>query len=80
MYRATGRGRACPSEGPRRKSLHDACRLRAGAAPANCFREGEIAAPFGGMNALGFGGCDNGNDALKQDAKMKTIWIELEVS
>lgn len=57
-----------------------AWRLRAEAAPVNCFREGEITAPFAGTNASGSGGSDDGEHALKQHTEMKTIWIELEAS
>ncbi len=43
----------------------------------NCYAEGDITTPFGGMKLSGFGGRDNGIEAFDQYLEMKTIWIDL---
>jgi Aldehyde dehydrogenase family len=51
--------------------------LRAGTVAVNCYIEGDITTPFGGYRMSGFGGRDNGLEALEQYTEVKTIWITL---
>ena len=48
--------------------------IRAGTVSVNCFSEGNIATPFGGYKLSGFGGRDNGVEAIEQYVETKTIW------
>ncbi|MCD8503922.1 MAG: aldehyde dehydrogenase [Burkholderiaceae bacterium] len=51
-----------------------ASRIRAGTVSINGFSEGDISTPFGGYRQSGFGGRDNGLEALDQYQQIKTIW------
>lgn len=48
--------------------------IRAGTVSINGFSEGDITTPFGGYKLSGFGGRDNGLEALDQYQETKTIW------
>lgn len=48
--------------------------IRAGTVSVNGFSEGDITTPFGGYKQSGFGGRDNGLEALDQYQEIKTIW------
>ena len=48
--------------------------IRAGTVSINGFSEGDITTPFGGYKLSGFGGRDNGMEALDQYQETKTIW------
>lgn len=48
--------------------------LKAGTVSINCFSEGDITTPFGGYGQSGFGGRDNGLEAMEQYLQKKTIW------
>ena len=48
--------------------------IRAGTVSINGFSEGDITTPFGGYKLSGFGGRDNGFEALDQYLETKTIW------
>ncbi|WHZ19808.1 MAG: Aldehyde dehydrogenase [Rhodanobacteraceae bacterium] len=48
--------------------------IRAGTVSVNGFSEGDITTPFGGYKLSGFGGRDNGLEALDQYLETKTIW------
>ncbi len=50
--------------------------IRAGTVSVNAFSEGDITTPFGGYKQSGFGGRDNGEEALDQYLETKTIWFE----
>lgn len=60
-----------------RNSLRGAKDLKAGTVSVNCYGEGDITTPFGGMKHSGFGGRDNGLEAFEQYLETKTIWIDL---
>ncbi|HET8554561.1 MAG TPA: aldehyde dehydrogenase family protein [Rhodanobacteraceae bacterium] len=51
-----------------------AAAIRAGTISVNGFSEGDITTPFGGYKLSGFGGRDNGMEALDQYRETKTIW------
>jgi len=51
--------------------------VRAGTVAINGYSEGDISTPFGGYKMSGFGGRDNGTEALEQYTELKTIWITL---
>lgn len=51
--------------------------VRAGTVAVNGYSEGDIGTPFGGYKTSGFGGRDNGLEALEQYTQLKTIWITL---
>jgi len=61
------------------KDLKQAIRLanqiQAGTVSINGFSEGDITTPFGGYKQSGFGGRDNGLEALEQYCQTKTIWV-----
>ncbi|WP_323018460.1 aldehyde dehydrogenase [Castellaniella sp.] len=48
--------------------------IQAGTVSINGFSEGDISTPFGGYKQSGFGGRDNGLEALDQYQQTKTIW------
>ncbi|MFT0533787.1 aldehyde dehydrogenase [Castellaniella hirudinis] len=48
--------------------------IQAGTVSINGFSEGDITTPFGGYKQSGFGGRDNGLEALDQYQQTKTIW------
>lgn len=48
--------------------------IRAGTVSVNGFSEGDITTPFGGYKQSGFGGRDNGLEAMDQYQQTKTIW------
>lgn len=50
--------------------------VRAGTVSVNCYSEGDITTPFGGFGISGFGGRDNGLEALDQYTEIKTTWYE----
>jgi gamma-glutamyl-gamma-aminobutyraldehyde dehydrogenase len=54
--------------------------VRAGTVAINGYSEGDISTPFGGYKMSGFGGRDNGIEALEQYTELKTIWITLRDS
>jgi gamma-glutamyl-gamma-aminobutyraldehyde dehydrogenase len=49
--------------------------IRAGTVAVNGYSEGDISTPFGGYRSSGFGGRDNGLEALDQYTELKTIWL-----
>ncbi|HWL43709.1 MAG TPA: aldehyde dehydrogenase [Ilumatobacter sp.] len=51
--------------------------IRAGTVAVNGYSEGDISTPFGGYRMSGFGGRDNGLEALEQYTELKTIWLTL---
>lgn len=51
-------------------------RLRAGVVWVNCFEEGDMTIPFGGVKGSGFGR-DKSLHAIDKFTDMKTTWIEL---
>jgi gamma-glutamyl-gamma-aminobutyraldehyde dehydrogenase len=51
--------------------------LRAGTVWVNCFEEGDITVPFGGVKASGFGR-DKSLHAFDKFMDLKTTWIKLE--
>ena len=53
--------------------------FRAGAVGVNACSEGEISTPFGGFNASGIGGRDNGIHAHEQYTELKTIRNDLSI-
>lgn len=58
-------------------ALRTARAIRAGTVAVNGYSEGDITTPFGGYKESGFGGRDNGLEALEQYTEVKTIWITL---
>jgi gamma-glutamyl-gamma-aminobutyraldehyde dehydrogenase len=58
-------------------ALRTARGIRAGTVAVNGYSEGDITTPFGGYRQSGFGGRDNGMEALEQYTETKTIWITL---
>ena len=60
-----------------RKALRGARALSAGTVTVNCYGEGDITTPFGGMKLSGFGGRDNGLEAFDQYLETKTVWVDL---
>lgn len=57
------------------RALRTAARIQAGTVSVNGFSEGDITTPFGGYKQSGFGGRDNGLEALEQYCQTKTVWI-----
>ncbi|CAM4394839.1 MULTISPECIES: aldehyde dehydrogenase family protein [Corynebacterium] len=53
-------------------------RFNAGTVSINGYSEGDIRTPFGGFKQSGFGGKDNGFEALEQFTNQKTIWINAD--
>jgi gamma-glutamyl-gamma-aminobutyraldehyde dehydrogenase len=51
--------------------------VRAGTVAVNGYSEGDISTPFGGYKMSGFGGRDNGLEALEQYTQLKTIWLTI---
>lgn len=51
-------------------------RLRAGVVWVNCFEEGDMTVPFGGVKGSGFGR-DKSLHAMEKFTDLKTTWIEL---
>jgi 4-(gamma-glutamylamino)butanal dehydrogenase len=51
--------------------------IRAGTVSVNCFSEGNLATPFGGYKLSGFGGRDNGLEAIEQYVETKTVWFSI---
>ena len=60
-----------------KRAIRSARAIRAGTVTVNCFGEGDISTPFGGMKQSGFGGRDNGLHAHEQYTQVKTLWIDL---
>lgn len=58
-------------------ALRSARAVRAGTVAVNGYSEGDITTPFGGYKESGFGGRDNGLEALEQYTEVKTIWVTL---
>jgi 4-(gamma-glutamylamino)butanal dehydrogenase len=58
-------------------ALKTARGIRAGTVAVNGYSEGDIGTPFGGYKLSGFGGRDDGLEALEQYTELKTIWIIL---
>lgn len=48
--------------------------FRAGTIAINGYSEGDMTTPFGGYKQSGFGGRDNGLEAMEQYTQLKTIW------
>lgn len=48
--------------------------FRAGTIAVNGYSEGDMSTPFGGYKQSGFGGRDNGLEALDQFSQLKTVW------
>ena len=48
--------------------------LRAGTVWVNCYEEGDMAVPFGGVKLSGFGR-DKSRHALDEYTSLKTTWI-----
>jgi len=57
-----------------RRAQRVARAIQAGTVSVNGFSEGDISTPFGGYKQSGFGGRDNGLEALDQYQQVKTIW------
>lgn len=51
--------------------------VRVGTVAVNGYSESDITTPFGGYRTSGFGGRDNGLEALEQYTELKTIWVSL---
>lgn len=60
-----------------RNAMRGAKDLKAGTVTINCYGEGDITTPFGGLKLSGFGGRDNGMEAFDQYLDTKTIWVDL---
>lgn len=58
-----------------KRAYRVASAIKAGTVSINGFSEGDITTPFGGYKQSGFGGRDNGLEALSQYAQTKTIWV-----
>ncbi|AGP48796.1 gamma-glutamyl-gamma-aminobutyraldehyde dehydrogenase [Psychrobacter sp. G] len=58
-----------------KRAYRVASSIKAGTVSINGFSEGDITTPFGGYKQSGFGGRDNGLEALAQYAQTKTIWL-----
>ena len=58
-----------------KRAYRVASAIKAGTISINGFSEGDITTPFGGYKQSGFGGRDNGLEALAQYAQTKTIWL-----
>jgi gamma-glutamyl-gamma-aminobutyraldehyde dehydrogenase len=58
-------------------ALRMACGIRAGTVAVNGYSEGDITTPFGGYGVSGFGGRDNGLEAMEQYTALKTIWLTI---
>lgn len=58
-------------------ALRTARGIRAGTVAVNGYSEGDITTPFGGYRMSGFGGRDNGLEAMEQYTETKTIWVTL---
>jgi 4-(gamma-glutamylamino)butanal dehydrogenase len=54
--------------------------IKAGTVAINGYSEGDITTPFGGYKMSGFGGRDNGLEALDQYSQVKTIWLTVRPS
>ena len=54
-----------------------ASQIKAGTVTVNCFGEGNVTTPFGGYKMSGFGGRDNGLEALEGFTNTKTIWLDM---
>lgn len=57
------------------RALRVAGAIKAGTVSINGFSEGDITTPFGGYKQSGFGGRDNGLEALEQYCQTKTVWV-----
>ena len=58
-----------------KRAYRVASSIKAGTVSINGFSEGDITTLFGGYKQSGFGGRDNGLEALSQYAQTKTIWL-----
>lgn len=58
-----------------KRAYRVATAIKAGTVSINGFSEGDITTPFGGYKQSGFGGRDNGLEALSQYSQTKTIWL-----
>lgn len=58
-----------------KRAYRVASAIKAGTVSINGFSEGDITTPFGGYKQSGFGGRDNGLEALEQYTQTKTIWV-----
>ena len=57
------------------RAFRVAAAIKAGTVSINGFSEGDITTPFGGYKQSGFGGRDNGLEALSLYTQTKTIWL-----
>ena len=57
---------------------HPCRRLRAGLVWVNCYADGDVTVPFGGVKQSGFGR-DKSLHALDKYSDLKTTWIDLTV-
>lgn len=58
-----------------KRALRVSAQIKAGTISVNGFSEGDITTPFGGYKQSGFGGRDNGLEALEQYCQTKTVWV-----
>lgn len=58
-----------------KKAHRVAAQIQAGTVSINSFSEGDITTPFGGYKQSGFGGRDNGLEALEQYCQTKAVWV-----
>lgn len=60
-----------------KRALRAARAIKAGVVTVNCYGEGDVSTPFGGIKQSGFGGRENSLLAHEQYTELKTIWIDL---
>lgn len=58
-----------------KRAITVARQIQVGTISINGFSEGDITTPFGGYKQSGFGGRDNGLEALEQYCQTKTVWV-----
>lgn len=63
-----------------RHAMKLAREIRAGTVTVNCFGEGDVSTPFGGLKESGFGGRDKSIHAHDQYTELKTVWIDVAES
>ena len=60
-----------------RHAMKLAREIRTGTVTVNCFGEGDVSTPFGGLKESGFGGRDKSIHAHDQYTELKTVWIDV---
>ena len=60
-----------------RHAMKLAREVKAGTVTVNCFGEGDVSTPFGGLKESGFGGRDKSIHAHDQYTELKTVWIDV---